>query len=64
MNRDVKITVNSLPQGNFAETIYGITFWAFVVVKMCGSILAAWSWWWVFLPFVPWLGYLVQRLHL
>jgi hypothetical protein len=40
-------------------------FWiAFVVIKVAGHTLAAWSWWWIFLPFVPVLGLAVQKLGL
>jgi hypothetical protein len=40
-------------------------FWiAFVVIKIAGHTLAAWSWWWMFLPFVPVLGLAVQKLGL
>ena len=42
----------------------GIVFWGFVAVKVWGVSFAAWSWWWLLLPIVPWLGLAVQRFHL
>ena len=28
-------------------------FWMFVIVKVGGTALASWSWWWILLPIVP-----------
>lgn len=40
-------------------------FWClFIAIKIAGHSLAAWSWWWIFLPIVPLLGLLVQRFGL
>lgn len=41
-----------------------LLFWGFIAVKTGGTSFAAWSWWWVFLPIVPWLSLVVKRLHL
>ncbi len=41
-----------------------LILWAFVAVKVAGTSLAAWSWWWVFLPIVPLLGLLVAKAGL
>ena len=38
--------------------------WGFIAVKLVGVSFAAWSWWWVLLPIVPWLALLVQHLGL
>ncbi len=46
------------------SVIWFLSFWMFIATKVWGSVLAAWSWWWLLLPFVPWCGYAVQRLHL
>ncbi len=35
---------------------------AFLVLKLGGSSLAAWSWWWLLLPIVPVLVVVFQRL--
>jgi hypothetical protein len=37
-----------------------LIFWAFVCIKVAGSSLAAWSWWWLLLPVVP-VGSLVVK---
>jgi hypothetical protein len=39
-------------------------FWGFILVKGWGTIFAAWSWWWVLLPFVPWVSYALLRAGL
>jgi hypothetical protein len=42
----------------------GLFFWGFIVVKAVGHIFAAWSWWWVLLPIVPWIGTAVAHFGL
>ena len=42
----------------------GLVFWGFVAVKLWGVSFAAWSWWWVLMPLIPWLGLAVVRYHL
>jgi hypothetical protein len=50
---------------NGVNTVFAaVLFWGFIATKTWGTALAAWSWWWMLLPIVPWCGYLVQRLHL
>lgn len=44
--------------------LWCLVFWSFIVTKAVGHVLAAWSWWWVLLPLVPWLGFAVERLGL
>ena len=44
--------------------LWMLTFWGFVAVKIAGTSLAAWSWWWILLPIVPMLSLLVVRLGL
>lgn len=39
-------------------------FWGFIAVKLCGTSFAAWSWWWVLCPIMPWMGLAVVRLGL
>lgn len=41
-----------------------LPFWAFIVVKVAGTSFAAWSWWWVLLPIVPWIGLVVKHFGL
>jgi hypothetical protein len=41
-----------------------VLFWGFIVIKAWGHLFAAWSWWWVLLPIVPWLGILVAHFNL
>lgn len=36
-----------------------LLFWGFIVVKVAGHTFAAWSWWWVLMPIVPWLSLLL-----
>lgn len=39
-------------------------FWGYIAVKWVGTAFAAWSWWWVLLPIVPWLALLVAHAGL
>jgi hypothetical protein len=41
-----------------------VLFWGFIVIKVSGHIFAAWSWWWVLLPIVPWIGEAVRHFGL
>ena len=38
-----------------------LMFWGYIAGKLIGAF-ADWSWWWVLLPIVPWLGTLIQRV--
>lgn len=38
---------------NSGFSVAGLIFWAFVLIKAGGHVLAAWSWWWLLLPVVP-----------
>lgn len=40
---------------------WGLVFWGFVAVKLVGVSFATWSWWWLLVPIVPWLGLIAQR---
>jgi fatty acid desaturase len=42
----------------------GLVFAFFIAVKLAGTSLAAWSWWWLLFPLVPVLALLVQRVGL
>lgn len=44
--------------------IWGLVFWSFITIKIAGTSLAAWSWWWVLLPIVPMLSLVVKALGL
>ncbi len=39
-------------------------FWGFIVVKIAGHLFADWSWWWVLLPVIPWIGAAVAHFGL
>lgn len=45
----------------FASSLWTLFFWFFLAVKVGGTSLAAWSWWWVLFPPVPVLGLLVSQ---
>lgn len=36
-----------------ASGLWTLAFWTFIVVKVGGTALASWSWWWILLPIVP-----------
>lgn len=37
-------------------------FWMFVLIKVAGSALAAWSWWWVLCPIIPDIAFIAGKL--
>ena len=45
-------------------SLWAIAFWVFVAIKLAGTSLAGWSWWWVLLPMIPDLSMLVKRFAL
>lgn len=46
-------------------TIIGtLGFWAFIAIKVAGTSLASWSWWWLLMPVIPVIGLFVQRMGL
>ncbi len=46
------------------EILGGLCFWGFIAVKLAGTSLAAWSWWWLLMPIVPIFGLIVERVGL
>lgn len=42
----------------------GLWFVLFIAIKLAGTSLAAWSWWWIFLPIIPILALVVQKMGL
>lgn len=44
--------------------IYGIWLLIFVTIKVGGTALAQWSWWWLLLPIVPDLALILTKLGL
>lgn len=41
-----------------------LVWWGFIIIKISGHLFAAWSWWWILLPIVPWIGVAVERAGL
>lgn len=37
-----------------------IPFWMFIVIKVGGTAFASWSWWWVLLPIVPCITFILN----
>ena len=48
----------------FIGYVHTLLFWGFVVIKLWGVTFATWSWWWLFLPIVPYSGVAVERFGL
>lgn len=46
------------------QFIWAICLLVFVAIKIAGTSLAAWSWWWILLPPVPLIGAVVVHLGL
>jgi hypothetical protein len=44
--------------------LWSLSFWAFVAIKVAGTSLAAWSWWWILIPPIPVVGLFVARYGL
>jgi hypothetical protein len=56
---------NDVYRPSLASVFGSVIFWSFIAIKVWGTTLAAWSWWWGFLPIVPLIGeYLVKGYHL
>lgn len=49
---------------NAVAFLWPAMFWGFLIVKATGHIFAAWSWWWLLLPIVPWVGLAVKYFNL
>lgn len=52
MSRDVDVKLN----------LVGPLLVMFVFIKVAGTSLADWSWWWVLLPIVPDLAFVFSKL--
>ncbi len=46
------------------QFLWALCLLTFMAIKLAGTSLAAWSWWWILLPPVPLIGALVVRLGL
>ena len=46
------------------QLLAALCFWSFIAIKVAGSSLALWSWWWILVPVVPVLGLIVERAGL
>jgi len=44
--------------------IWAVLFWGYFTAKLTGTVFAAWSYWWLFLPIVPWLSLAVKHFGL
>lgn len=49
---------------HLTQTIAVICFWSFIAIKLAGTSLALWSWWWILLSPVPLISLLVQHFRL
>ena len=47
--------------GSFLSTV---VWGGFIAIKLAGTSLAGWSWWWLLLPIVPVLSLVVKRIGL
>ena len=45
-----------------ASSFVGIWLIAFVLIKVAGTALASWSWWWLLFPIIPVLAVLLQKI--
>jgi hypothetical protein len=50
--------------GRLVQFLWALCLLTFMAIKLAGTSLAAWSWWWILLPPVPLIGALVVRLGL
>jgi predicted membrane protein len=37
-------------------TLQALAFSGLIAGKLVGGYIATWSWWWLLMPLVPWLG--------
>ncbi len=45
-------------------SLFGLWLLMFIVIKVGGTALVQWSWWWLLLPIVPDLVLILRRLGL
>jgi hypothetical protein len=44
--------------------VHTLSFWVFIAIKVAGTSFAAWSWWWLLFPVIPFVGLFVERFGL
>lgn len=47
---------------NVSINFTGVWLLMFVLIKVAGTALADWSWWWLLLPIVPDLAFVFTKL--
>lgn len=50
--------------GRLGKFLWVLCLLTFIAIKLAGTTLAAWSWWWILLPPVPLIGAVVVHLGL
>jgi hypothetical protein len=43
--------------------IQGLPFWMFLFIKVAGTSLSAWSYWWLLLPIIPCLAFVFNKMN-
>lgn len=46
------------------QSIWIVSFWTFIAVKLAGVSFADWSWWWVLMPQIPIVSLVTRGLGL
>ncbi len=49
---------------NATNVLYTVVFGGFIAIKLAGTSLVAWSWWWLLMPIVPVLSLAVKHFGL
>ena len=49
---------------HYSYNFGGLFLLAFIIIKVAGTSLATWSWWWILLPIVPVLVLILQKMGL
>lgn len=44
-----------------ASWVWVVSFWSFLIIKVGGTALAGWSWWWILLSIVPILSLILAK---
>lgn len=62
MERAAGFELSKEKSSNVTVSFGGLWLLLFVCLKLAGTKLTAWSWWWLLLPIVPLLTELIKNL--
>jgi hypothetical protein len=49
---------------HLVSLLWAVNLWLFIAIKVAGTSYAAWSWWWLLMPYVPNMSLAVRHYGL